>query len=280
MKTVLNAMIAIHRHRSAYLNQYTGLRGRGNRANNLGDFLEMYIKDAICDTYHIVDPALKLNAYRQEFSFLGNSNNPPDMMIQGGDAIEIKKLEREAQYISLNSSYPKDYLYNTTPLITQACIACENWTKKDMLYVVGLCDNLQVTKLWFVYGNCFAADRFVYESKKSMIQNGISAINGINFSQTRELGRVNGVDPLGYTYLRIRGMWGIRNPLQVFNYNGNSNFVVRAVMLIEKYLSIPDSIRDEVQGLHNPSATVANISIPDPNNPARVLDGVQITIAF
>jgi len=33
------------------------------------------------------------------------------------------------------------------------------------------------------------------------------AIADIEFSQTKELGRVNRVDPLGITNLRIQGMW-------------------------------------------------------------------------
>ena len=38
------------------------------------------------------------------------------------------------------------------------------------------------------------------------------------FSETKELGRVNQVDPLGITNLRIRGMWQIENPRKVFKY--------------------------------------------------------------
>ena len=43
-------------------------------------------------------------------------------------------------------------------------------------------------------------------------------LQDVEFSETNELGRVNKVDPLGITYLRIRGMWGIENPIKVFNY--------------------------------------------------------------
>ncbi len=38
---------------------------------------------------------------------------------------------------------------------------------------------------------------------------GINELKDIEFSKTRELGRVNKVDPIGITYLRIRGKWGI-----------------------------------------------------------------------
>lgn len=35
--------------------------------------------------------------------------------------------------------------------------------------------------------------------------------------KTNELGRINRVDPLGVTKLRIRGMWLLENPYKIFN---------------------------------------------------------------
>lgn len=36
--------------------------------------------------------------------------------------------------------------------------------------------------------------------------------------ESKELGHINKVDPLGVTYMRVRGMWGIDNPWKVFSY--------------------------------------------------------------
>lgn len=58
----------------------------------------------------------------------------------------------------------------------------------------------------------------VYNRIQNIIKEGVESIPGVDFSETRELGHVNKVDPLGITYLRVRGMWGIENPWKVFNY--------------------------------------------------------------
>src|SRR5699024_11579610 len=62
--------------------------------------------------------------------------------------------------------------------------------------------------LWFVYGDCYCADKSYYERIADTIKDGVSSIPDVDFGETKELGRVNKVDPLGITYLRIRGMWG------------------------------------------------------------------------
>ena len=60
------------------------------------------------------------------------------MILRNNDAIEIKKLESHNTAIALNSSYPKSKLFSNSSMITTACRNCEeNWTVKDMLYVIG-----------------------------------------------------------------------------------------------------------------------------------------------
>lgn len=72
------------------------------------------------------------------FSYLGNQNNPPDVILKGGDAIEIKKIQSKSSAIALNSSYPKNKLYSNDPRITKACKNSEVWKVKDMIYVIGV----------------------------------------------------------------------------------------------------------------------------------------------
>ncbi|MDR2541228.1 MAG: NgoPII family restriction endonuclease, partial [Candidatus Peribacteria bacterium] len=62
-----------------------------NRANNMGDALETYVKDAFCNSFNLTNPE-KDQLYHQNFSYLGNQNNPPDIIIKQGDAIEVKKI--------------------------------------------------------------------------------------------------------------------------------------------------------------------------------------------
>ena len=61
-----------------------------NRANNMGEALETYVKDAFCNSLNKENQEKDL-LYSQNFSYLGNQNNPPDIIIKNGDAIESKK---------------------------------------------------------------------------------------------------------------------------------------------------------------------------------------------
>ena len=80
-----------------------------NRANNAGDALEEYVKDLFANSFNLSETE-KLEKWNEVFSYLGNNSNPPDAMLRGGDAIEIKKLETDSKELALNSSYPKHTL--------------------------------------------------------------------------------------------------------------------------------------------------------------------------
>ena len=103
-------------------------------------------------------------------------------------------------------------------MITTACRNCEDWQKKDLVYIVGVSKDDELKALWLVYGNCYSASKEVYERVRDKISKGVNELQDVEFSETNELGRVNRVDPLGITYLRIHGMWGIKNPIRVFDY--------------------------------------------------------------
>lgn len=92
-----------------------------NRANNMGDGLEAYIKDVFADTIDEIDTQLKLEKLLETYSYQGNKNNPPDLILRNSDAIEIKKIESKSSAIALNSSYPKSKLYSNSPMITKSC---------------------------------------------------------------------------------------------------------------------------------------------------------------
>lgn len=251
-----------------------------NRANNMGEALEAYVKDLFCNTFNIQDETEKNRVYSEQFSYIGNQNNPPDLMIATGDAIEVKKIESVGSQIALNSSYPKDKLYSDSPMITQDCRECEDWREKDIIYVVGAIQQDNLKALWFVYGDCYAASKDIYERIKNKISEGVNSLPDVEFSETKELGRVNKVDPLGITYLRIRGMWGIDNPLHVFDYVTNierdNELTVNAIMLTEKYNSFPESDRQSIESIALDSFSISDIDIKSPNNPARLLSAKLI----
>lgn len=252
-----------------------------NRANNMGEALEEYIKDLFAGTVEQNDMAVRNNCLSEIFSYLGNQNNPPDAMLYNGDAIEVKKIESNDSQLALNSSYPKAKLFANNPLIKNACRECENWTVKDMIYAVGVVDKSYIKSLAFIYGEDYCADKEVYEKIKGVIKDGVENIEGVEFSETRELGRVNRVDPLGITYLRVRGMWGIENPFTVFNYLYQRDYTKRF-----NFLCIINDIKfhefynkqellnlvGKVNGLN-----ITNVKIKNPDNPAKLKDAKLIT---
>lgn len=274
MTNILQALKNLSENSITDISARYQVNGR-NRANNMGEALEAYVKDLFCNTFNIQNEVEKNRVYSEKFSYIGNQNNPPDLMIANGDAIEVKKIESVGSQIALNSSYPKDKLYSDGPMITQDCRECENWREKDIIYIVGAMQQDKLKALWFVYGDCYAASKDIYERIKNKISEGVNSLPDVEFSETKELGRVNKVDPLGITYLRIRGMWGIDNPLHVFDYitniDGDNDLTVNAIMLSEKYNSFPEVDRQAIESITLDNFTISNIEIKSPNNPARLL---------
>jgi hypothetical protein len=242
-----------------------------NRANIMGEALEYYIKDLFCGSLNEKNMGIKDKIYSKHFSYIGNQNNPPDFIISEGDAAEVKKIEGIGG-IALNSSYPKSKLHSGSSMITQTCRDCEKWETKDVIYSIGTISGGTLKLLWMVYGDCYAADSEVYERVRNKISKGVNELPGVEFSETDELGRVNKVDPLGITYLRIRGMWGIEHPNKVFNYvtkyDRNKKFSLFALMRDTKYNSLPKVDREAIEVIKDKSFSISSIEIKDPNNPA------------
>jgi hypothetical protein len=246
-----------------------------NRANSMGEGLENYVKDAFGNTLGSVSKAKKIKSHSQVFSWLGSQNNPPDIMIKGGDAIEVKKTESANSPLALNSSYPKSNIQASSPMITSACKDCEDWTEKDLIYCVGHVSKNKLQSLWMVYGHIYAAKDPIYQRIKDTISAGIKSIPNVVFSETKELGRVNRVDPLGISNLRIRGMWQIENPRKVYSYlhkKTTASFELVAIIPLEKYESFNAASRARIEAINDPNFTIQDVLVEDPNNPARLID--------
>ena len=244
-----------------------------NRANNMGDALEEYIKDVFAGTYSIKDEQQRLEQISETFSYLGNNANPPDGMLKNSDAIEVKKIENSNAPLALNSSYPKHKLFSDSAMISNNCRDAEEWNEKDIIYAVGVVDENKLINLSFVYGLDYCASEETYTKIKSKIKDGVEAIPGVEFSETRELGRVNKVDPLGITYLRVRGMWGIENPWTVFKYvyerELNKEFNFFAIINEEKYADFSKEDRKEFEDfVNNNDLNMTKVKIKNPDNPA------------
>jgi len=256
-----------------------------NRANIMGEALEYYAKDLFCDCLDEKDIDKKDRKHSQHFSYIGNQNNPPDFIIKQGDAIEVKKMESFGSSLALNSSYPKAKLYSDSPMITTACKDCEKWERKDIIYLVGVIKEAKVKLMWFVYGDCYAADKEVYERIRKAVISGIKEIKDVALSETDELGRVNKVDPLGITYLRIRGMWAIENPSKVFDYvvkrSEANSFTAYAIIKADKYETFPKEDRDKIEeAVAKKKLNIDDVKIKNPNNPAQYLTAKLIKVVF
>ena len=251
-----------------------------NRANNAGDALEEYIKDLFADTFEM-SGAERADQQERIFSYLGNNNNPPDAMLKGGDAIEIKKIESDNSALALNSSYPKQILSKDNPMISQACRLAESWDKKDMIYAVGVVKNNQLKHLAMVYGRDYCANEGYYTRIRDTIERGVKSIPGVDFAKSKELGHINKVDPLGITYMRVRGMWGIENPWRVFDYiykrDFSKDFNFMCVMNEEKWKTFANRKILKDMAKKTPGFAIENITIKNPDNPASLTNAKLIT---
>src|SRR5574344_1158769 len=247
-----------------------------NRANGVGDALEKFTKDLFANTLLETDEYQKTLKYNEVFSYQGNQNNPPDIILKDGDSIEVKKVQGNANALALNSSYPKSKLYSSSTMITEACKNCEQWSEKDIIYIVGNTDDSKLKSLWFVYGDCYAANKSTYERVKNTIIDGLHSIPNIELAPTNELGKIKKVDPLGITDLRVRGMWSIFHPVKVFDYlpkmNLNNNFKFYCVMREEKFNSFSEIDKNAILLIQDKNFKISDLKIKNPDNPAELMN--------
>ena len=279
MANIIDAVINLVLSPEHDLREYYNYR---NRANSAGESLEEYVKDLFAGTLGFPEGQARLEKIEKIFSYLGNDSNPPDALLRGGDAIEVKKVSKIFSEIQLNSSHPKSKLFSDSTMVTAACRTAEKepWIEKDLLYIVGAVTNGSkrryglLRSLFMVYGIDYAATEETYLRVKRTVQEGIGEIPGIQFAPTKELGRVNRVDPLGITLLRVRGMWIIQNPWVVFNYLveplEDKEFNFCAIINREKYDSFENRYQIEDLAGTIPSLLITDGKIKNPDNPAEL----------
>lgn len=252
-----------------------------NRANNVGDALEEYIKDLFSNTFDMTESD-RLERLSEVFSYLGNNSNPPDAMLHGSGAIEVKKIESNGSSLALNSSYPKHTLKSSSTMISTACRDAENWTEKDMIYAVGVVNGSNLKHLAMVYGLDYCASDECYSRIKATIKTGVEAIPGLEFTETNELGRINKVDPLGITYMRVRGMWGIENPWSVFNYvyarDMHKKFNFMCIINDAKWETFDNT--ELLTSLDVEGFSIRDVRIKNPDNPANLVPAKLITYSI
>lgn len=253
-----------------------------NRLHAMGEPLEDYIKDAFAGTIDC-DTKTRLNVQANVFSYGGGKNTPPDAIINCGDAIEVKKVESIGG-VPLNSSFPKSKLHNDDPRISKECKDIEGgtWKDKDIIYAIGcvIKGTNDMSSLVMVYGDVYCANRSCYERIFNIIKDSISDANLV-LEDTNELAHINAVDPLGITYFRARGMWGIEHPFKVFDYiykrNPQCGFEMMVIIPISKFDQFANKDALLKESSTNRNLSIADCKVKDPNNTVKLIDVKLIT---
>lgn len=242
-----------------------------------GKPLEVFVKAIFCGIPGQIDSFKNLD---DVFVYIGSSNSPPDVMLKNsGDAIEIKKVEKNTGGIILNSSLPKTKLHSNDPMINERAKNCERWTARDMLYVVGHVPPGRVVKsLFFFYGDCFAKENEFYKGRFEAIKEKVSEVEGIS-STGNEYGTLKDADGLGNgVNMRVRPINSINSPWKIFSdhvsVDGGAEFSVVSILRKVKYLSFP---RSDIEKLEESNVEIEDIAITDPDNPEEEVDAKLIS---
>ena len=251
-----------------------------NRAVSMGEGLESFVKNAFADTFKTENQNEKNILFSEIFSYEGSKRTPPDLMLKNGDAFEVKKMEVLNSEIQLNSSHPKAKLFKSSSLLNFHCKNCEIWEEKNFYYIIGHVPkgNNVLSSIWFIDGSLYAADEEVYTSIKDSLSNVLKNSNEFDFSKTNEIGRINYVDPLKITNLRIRGMWLLQPPYKVFDYlklyDYNANFQSIALITNENYFNYSEKNRKLIE--NNSKISITKVLVKNPNNPIQLIESKLI----
>jgi hypothetical protein len=288
MSDVLLGLAHLIRHSNFQLPSIHGIGGANSTPS--GKPFEVYCKDwlSLLPPNSVIQ---RQTFYNNAFSFQGADNNPPDVMYKGGnlgDAFEFKKTESPNSAIPLNSSFPKNMLYKTSPGLLVSCINCESWTQRSFYYIVGRIKpgDQRISYLWVVDGKFMATDHVIYENVFNNLKTAVSGVvqnNNLVNVTSKELGRIKQIDPLDRSTLRVRSMWELETPQKSFaNLPGvlldDTKSVLHALILESKWNQYPAHSRSAITSLvGTPGFSLQNITnAPDPSNKNNFLTGKLI----
>ena len=249
--------------------------------------MEYYVKDAITGSFKSVMDKKPTDRYKGAFSYIGKKNKPPDMIIQGGNALVIKTIKTYKGSFTINTSSPKDRLMWNDPWIIKNCRRIDGgqWNSKDIFYVIGWIEKRRMRYLNFIQGSCFISEekfynKIIHDLKKN-IYNYFES-KGLEAKHTIGLGKVNNMDPLGITNLRIKAVWRMKNPLKIFSdifsFDKKQEFTLIALMLKNKFDSFPKKDIDAI--VKDNQIEVEDVKIKNPNNPVQKIEAKLITTSW
>lgn len=280
---LLTAMINIANHGR---NDLTTIVTGNNRANIMGDALEVYVRDAYCNTFGLQNSEEKAERHEAVFSYIGNSKNPPDFMVRGGEAVEVKKIEKQTKTFQLNSSNPKNKLLRSDGKITATCRAAENgdWNEKPLVYAIGLVQQDALKELFLVDGESYVADKEVYETVFERARNAVrTGFSDDELANTVEIAKISKTDALGSAHLRVRPMWILKHPKEVFSeyihISENASINVVAILPKHKFENY-DNTQDFLDiAREDRRFRIETITVPNPNTPEEAMEVVIIHLA-
>jgi hypothetical protein len=204
-------------------------------------------------------------AWQKTFSWLGSDNAPPDFMIWNGDAVEVK-VHGSTTQIQLNSSPPKRSLKATDTRI-----------EKDFVYFIGKANAEYVEAVWLIDGRCIAAESSVYDVLFDKLKATVKELGG---EPGNEIGRLNKVDPLKATSLRVRGMWLLDHPAKVFKdffvKPQDQVFVLNALISKTKWDEYPKELINDLEALAVHGLNIKHIELPDSGGSSSPMMAVHI----
>ena len=278
---IIDAIITIIHAQNYDIGRFSIAGTANNRANAAGDSLEDFVKAAFSGSLNL-DRRERQEQYDKYFSYQGSAGNPPDIMLRGGDAIEVKKLQGTGLgNLQLNSSHPKQTLRSDSSLINEDCRNAEDWTEKDMIYVVGCLKNNAIKHVSMVYGTDYCASEDLYLNLKHRLQQYIRAIDDVHHSDSNEIDHIKHIDPLDITDLRIRGMWLLKTPLSTFNYlyrrDYNKDFSLMCIINDKKWHTFDNRSALEALAEYNPDVDIQNVMVKNPDDPSKYIAAKLIT---
>ena len=115
-----------------------------------------------------------------------------------------------------------------------------------------------------------------------MLKAGIRSIPDLPVEDSNELGRINNVDHLGNTYLRIRGMWAMKTPWRVFDIpiDDNKRFTMTAVMNNDILSVEKENSGISEADLLGKGVSIQDFTIQNPDNPQSSKPGKLITYSI
>lgn len=243
------------------------------------NFVE-YVENLFADSFNLTTDERHTHL-KEIFSYRTTEMDIPDLMLRGGDAIEIKTMHLKhynfdpasGNTLEFNTVYPHQKIFFNDPFITYDCCKAERWTQKDIIYVVGVLKRKELTHLCMIYGMDYCASVKCYDELLSEMQNAVKIFRGVTFPDTRELARIKKIDPTGATYIKVYGMWHISNPWsffkEVYRPNPDARFNFMCIINEEKFSQLGNGGKVFAWAEICPNLSIEPVRIKNPDNPAQ-----------